>query len=240
MSIISRSEREKLAKRKSILAAARDLFFEKGYQMTTMEEIAERADFSKRTIYIYFKNKDDLYISVTIEGFLIIEEQLIKIIGHESSLEKKLENLYFAVIEHSLNHPEYFRIFEYFFTDQARLSIPEELVETIYEHAWKCLGYLNDVIREGKERGIFRKDINPSNFSILLWRTSAGILDLAVMGKQSEEDRKNYMQLLKDNFDLLIRGAKSNGKSAMGKADKKGGTAKPKQVEKTKGSSKHK
>ena len=55
-----RKEREKEHRREEILAAAQAVFFEKGLQNSTMDEIAERAELSKGTLYLYYKSKEDL------------------------------------------------------------------------------------------------------------------------------------------------------------------------------------
>jgi AcrR family transcriptional regulator len=47
-----------------IHAAARELFFAKGFAGTTMEQIAKSAGVSKGTVYLYFKNKEELYVSL--------------------------------------------------------------------------------------------------------------------------------------------------------------------------------
>ena len=48
----------------ALLSAARQLFFKRGYIGTTVEQVAKAAGFSKRTVYLYFKNKDELFLSV--------------------------------------------------------------------------------------------------------------------------------------------------------------------------------
>ncbi len=63
-----RKEREKLARRSEILAAARKIFAEKGLHESTLDEIAIRAELAKGTIYGYFENKDDLFFSVLEEA----------------------------------------------------------------------------------------------------------------------------------------------------------------------------
>lgn len=47
--------------RKHILSAAKELFLEKGAAQTTMDEIAKKADFSKSTIYVYFKSEEEIF-----------------------------------------------------------------------------------------------------------------------------------------------------------------------------------
>lgn len=76
--VIPRKEREKLARQRDILNAARDLFVEKGYSDTTLEEIARRAEFGKGTIYNYFNNKEELF-------FAIMDEMIDQLLKHVQS-----------------------------------------------------------------------------------------------------------------------------------------------------------
>ena len=61
---LSRKEREKLAHKMEILKAARELFILKGYHQTTLEEIAQHAEFGKGTLYIYFSSKEELFYGI--------------------------------------------------------------------------------------------------------------------------------------------------------------------------------
>ncbi|MHB8896387.1 MAG: TetR/AcrR family transcriptional regulator, partial [Candidatus Geothermincolia bacterium] len=73
MSVVDRKQKEKLQRRTSIIDAAKELFSQKGYQATTMDEIAEKAELSKGAVYLYFESKDDLYVSLIVEEFWTIE-----------------------------------------------------------------------------------------------------------------------------------------------------------------------
>ncbi len=67
--ILSRKERERIFRRAEILNAAMDVFSEKGFSRATLEEIAERAEFGKGTLYNYFANKDELFEAVIADVF---------------------------------------------------------------------------------------------------------------------------------------------------------------------------
>ena len=64
---LPRREREKLRQRQEMLAAALDLFSEKGYHNVSMHEIAEKAEFAIGTLYKFFQNKEDLYKALVLE-----------------------------------------------------------------------------------------------------------------------------------------------------------------------------
>jgi len=65
----SRKERERLARRKEIVRAARAVFAEKGFEHATLEEIAERAEFGKGTVYNYFDSKETLFTAAMMDLF---------------------------------------------------------------------------------------------------------------------------------------------------------------------------
>ena len=66
MGIQERKEREKERRRQQIIVAAKRVFSGKGFNKATMEDIAKEAELSPGTIYIYFKNKDELYASLSL------------------------------------------------------------------------------------------------------------------------------------------------------------------------------
>ena len=59
MGIAERKERERQQRREEIIKAAEEIFFSRGTESATMDEVAERAELSKGTLYLYFKSKED-------------------------------------------------------------------------------------------------------------------------------------------------------------------------------------
>jgi TetR/AcrR family transcriptional regulator len=207
MSVVSRRDREKLQRRQAILDAAKELFFEKGYFHTTMEAIAEKAELGKGTIYLYFSNKDELYISVTEEGFFILEENMAKVSSQDVDPLEKIKRYYYAFVDHCLTHKEHFRIFEYFLTDYAQSNIPEHLIDRINDHTWKCLNYVTEANREAIAAGLFKDNVDPVHMSIVIWRLGTGLLELAIMKEPEKEENELYGTLIESAIDTLLRGA---------------------------------
>jgi len=71
---LPRKERERLVRRTEILHAARVIFAEKGLHETTLDEIAEKAELAKGTLYGYFESKEDLFFSVLEETIHNLEK----------------------------------------------------------------------------------------------------------------------------------------------------------------------
>jgi AcrR family transcriptional regulator len=65
MGIKERRGREEKARLTSIIAAAENVFAERGYHQARMDDIAEAAELAKGTLYYYFKSKDEIYVHRT-------------------------------------------------------------------------------------------------------------------------------------------------------------------------------
>jgi len=97
------------SRREAILNAARELFLKNGYSFTTIEQIARHAGYSKRSVYLDFHTKDDLFITICNEGLCMVRDQLVQIpsgIDFEDYITRYLETI--AVFSHQ--HAEYFRM----------------------------------------------------------------------------------------------------------------------------------
>lgn len=66
MSTLSRKDRERLQRQTEILDAAEKIFARDGFEHASMNEIAKESEFTKRTLYQYFEDKNDLYLSVAL------------------------------------------------------------------------------------------------------------------------------------------------------------------------------
>ena len=89
-----RWERRKDARPQELLAAALDLFVEKGYAATRLEDVARRAGVSKGTLYLYFENKEELVQAVvrdTIAPAIGVGQAIIA--GFEGHSEDLLRNI---------------------------------------------------------------------------------------------------------------------------------------------------
>lgn len=75
---MTRKEKEQLARKQFIIDAAAAVFAKHGYENSSMNEIAARAEFTKRTLYQYFEDKADLYLSVLVDRYGILISSLVE------------------------------------------------------------------------------------------------------------------------------------------------------------------
>jgi len=74
VSIKEIKKQEKEQRRNYILDAAEKLFFSRGYDGVSMDDIANEVEFNKATLYLYFKNKESLFFAVVLRGARILND----------------------------------------------------------------------------------------------------------------------------------------------------------------------
>ncbi len=85
-----RKVREKAARRDAILEAAKSVFFERGYHTATMDRIAEEVELSKGSLYLHFPSKEELYISLLVEGLAELCKRFDQAVQGSRGWEEKL------------------------------------------------------------------------------------------------------------------------------------------------------
>lgn len=72
----SRKEWEKAQREQRIVDIARDVFLEKGFEKTGIPAVADATGYNKRTIYLYFKDKEDLFLAVVLHCLRLLRDRL--------------------------------------------------------------------------------------------------------------------------------------------------------------------
>ena len=90
MGIIERKERDKQEMRLKILETAKQIFIEEGFEKASIRAIADRIEYSPATIYLYFKDKNELFFSVHETGFEKLNFEMIDAIeGITDPIDRK-------------------------------------------------------------------------------------------------------------------------------------------------------
>jgi AcrR family transcriptional regulator len=110
MGVLERRQREKTNLRREILAAARELIAKEGYESVSMRKIAERIEYSPTTIYLYFRDKEELVREVCEETFMLLTRQLDKVLATESDPIARLRAGLKAYIRFGIKHPDHYRV----------------------------------------------------------------------------------------------------------------------------------
>ena len=209
MSGKSRIVKDKETRIQEILQAGRQVFFEKGYQATTIDEVAQKAGVAKGTVYFYFGNKDDLYISLMLptikdlsRRMAAVEQELDrgKINDGPMLLRRFMDTCY----GWARDDPDGFVITTTFQQGGLFSRMSDETLERINEEGRQGFLSTRSMILKGRARGFFEKDYNEVMLCDILWSTFLGVV-------QFEENRRritgqDYIyETLKAAFDLMAQ-----------------------------------
>jgi len=110
MGVKERKERQKENLRQEILDAASEMFAVEGYANVSMRKIAERIEYSPTTIYLYFKDKNELLKFICEETFAKLDEQIREISEPEIDEIESLKKGLYAYVNFGLEHPNHYEV----------------------------------------------------------------------------------------------------------------------------------
>lgn len=156
MEKINIKEREKQARRNAILDAALSLFSEKDFHEVTVDEIAEHVGLSKGTLYLYFENKENLFLSIIKEKTDVLFSRIRGAIKGDEPYLIRLERLIKTWLAFFEEHRSYFKIIH---SEKSRIDVENR--DIMREHMKKSYldfeQLLGAFIKEGVKQDFFRK-----------------------------------------------------------------------------------
>ncbi len=199
MGTVQRREREREQRRNAIVDAAENIFFSRGFENATMDDIAETAELSKGTIYLYFRSKDDLYQEIVFRGLKVLKAKFETAYGaHEKGIDK-LWAIGKAYIDFYKEHPNYFN---------ALLHYEGQEIESFYKE--DPLKILVDAVQKGINDGTLRTDLDPLKTAVILWGQTTGVLQISFKKCEAIKDTykvdpEEIISYYFDLTDLLLR-----------------------------------
>jgi AcrR family transcriptional regulator len=208
MGIQERKEREKERRRQQIMVAAKRVFSDKGFNKATMEDIAQEAELSPGTLYLYFKNKEELYASLSLrilQYLLIRVEHVIE--EKDSGPEEKLKSLVDAMYDvYEFDPLIIINMFHLQSSDTLK-NLSPQLMEEIKVLSRKSLGSIAQIFQEGVDTGIFI-DRHSMALADTFWALFSGVV-LWLTSKKIIDEKKDYLkQTLDVAFEIFRRGLK--------------------------------
>ncbi len=175
MGILERKEKQKLEIRKMILDASMKLFIEEGFEKVSIRKIADLIEYSPTTVYLYFKDKNEILFNLHDIGFHKLQEvnrNLDDIKNPLLRLHKMGENY----LHFGMNNPEYYDL-------MLIQKAPMEALLDMDACEWKsgdaAICRLKDTLAECMEQGyILKGDVNVVAMSI--WGMVHGLVSLAI------------------------------------------------------------
>lgn len=149
-------------KQRLIISTAIDIFAEKGFQQTTMQEIAETAGIGKGTIYRFYPSKDELLSSLVKFAIDEVTEAIREELSHTESIVDKLKTIIAVEIAYYDEHPNLAK-----FLIREVLGYRVKFEEHIKQIQASRTSIIEPIIREGMESGVLN-EVNPTTVAASL------------------------------------------------------------------------
>ncbi len=175
MGLSERRIRERLDTRQSILATAKELFLLKGFEATTIRNIAEKIEYSPSTIYQHFKDKNEIFYTIHSEAFAELVRYLNASEMHKNPMDQliALGQIY---IQFALENPE---LYDLMFIMEAPIDFLNYLEDANWIEGKMAFDYLKSVIANCIQQGLI-KETDLESLSYLIWSTVHGLVTISI------------------------------------------------------------
>ncbi len=196
MAVIVEHEKRK----HEILEKSLELFIEEGYENVTFQKIANLCGITRTTLYIYFKNKQEIFVSSIKEMTDALEVQLKEIILEENqTAPQTLKKFVGHILDQCENYKRFFKILLVYLIQIQKSG--EDAGRKVDKNILKLRHMLNVIIITGENNGEFKKDV-PIKQTVDIFYTiiESGVFRLAVEGRKDIEDTRRILNLMVDSL----------------------------------------
>jgi AcrR family transcriptional regulator len=182
-----RKEREREELSGLILSAAREIFLEKGYEQTSIRNIADRIEYSPGTIYLYYKDKDSIFHALQQEGFGRFAQQMMVLQAVADPYER-LKAMGKVYLRFAKENPDYYDLM---FVIRAPMNVLDE--QECWNEGQNSFNFLVSVVAECQQHGRF-DCCDPEELAFVIWSTLHGMVTLDIRGRcrvVSDEKRED-------------------------------------------------
>ena len=192
-----------------ILEASMKLFVEEGFEHVSIRKIADLIEYSPTTVYLYFKDKDEIFFSLHEMGFQKMQElnrNLDSIRNPLLRLHKMGENY----LNFGMENPEYYSLM---FIERAPMDKLTEM-GCEWENGDAALTRLRATVQECMDKGYLAKG-DPHLVSLSVWSTVHGLVSLAIRERMEKfvPQKDMLLRVMMESLNWLVSSIDISGKS---------------------------
>jgi len=206
MGIQERKQRERERRRQQIIVAAKRVFSEKGFSKTTMEDIAREAELSPGTLYLYFKNKDELYASLSLRILQYMNIRLEDVTKEtESNPNQKIDSIKEALYDVYQFDPMILINMFHLQSGETLKNISSPLLDNITELSRNSLQILADIFKNTSASDSFLSR-RPNAVADIVWSLFTGVVLWEESKRLIDDDKDHLKKNLDSAFEIFSRG----------------------------------
>jgi AcrR family transcriptional regulator len=196
MGIAERKQEEKEEMHKRILNGARTVFLEKGYEQTSMRNIANEINYSPGSLYFYFKDKSEIFHELHREGFQLLLNQL-KVLNKVADPFERLKAMGRVFIQFAQDNKDYYNLM-FIVEEPSRISEAGG-----FKIAQEAIEQLSSVVKECQKKGKF-KDMDTVYFTFMILSTLHGICALFCKDRTASFVNKTNEELMQHGYECFV------------------------------------
>jgi AcrR family transcriptional regulator len=197
MTINTRKERQKEELKARITQAAKELFMQKGFEEVSIRSIAEKIEYSPTTIYLYFRDKDEIFLELHREGFALLN-QYFRPLSHVADPYERLKALNKAYISFAMENGELYDLM--FIINAPMDSMKKE--ESDWEEGKRAFSFLSNTVQECIDKGYF-SGMRTEIVAFTVWSMVHGIASLEIRNRCPVLEDLNEKDLAQKSSDLV-------------------------------------
>jgi AcrR family transcriptional regulator len=174
-----RKAQERQARRRRIQEAARTVFSERGYAGASIELIARAAQLSVGAIYLYFRSKEDLYVSLIEDALAVFDVEMSQVREH-AEVAKRLSETWHILVRWAERDAEGPRILRLLAQPGIRPQLSDEVVAAVSAGIARIQDHIGACVADGIHANVYRQ-VNAREIADLAWSVLLGSLDAAEM-----------------------------------------------------------
>ncbi|MFE5806599.1 TetR/AcrR family transcriptional regulator [Streptomyces sp. NPDC056491] len=189
MSVQERKQRERAGRERLIVATARELAEQQGWDAVTTRRLAERIEYSQPVLYSHFRGKREIIGAVALEGATELAAAVRTAASRASGSRERVAALAHAYLDFAERHPAvYDAIFQ---LDGGLAYAQEDTPEQLKDAFAALLESLGDVAGDG---------VHPGLFTEVFWAALHGVATLTRARRLPPEDTQRRVELLVDRL----------------------------------------
>jgi AcrR family transcriptional regulator len=196
MGVKERKERDRQVMRETILESAHQLFVDKGFDDVSIRNIAEAIEYSPATIYLYFKDKNEIFYALHGEAFKKFNDFMSALATVKDPFKRliKMGEMY---MEFTFKFPKYYDIM---FIMQAPMDCDKNSDDWKEGENAHC--QLENVVKDCQQNGYF-KDKDFKTLSFLIWSTMHGMCSLALRDRMKIYEEAERSKMIDKSFRMF-------------------------------------
>jgi TetR/AcrR family transcriptional regulator, repressor for uid operon len=192
------STQYKIDVKEKIVNAALMTFSKYGYDRTRMDDVAEAAKVSKGRLYLYFKNKEELFYAISERNIAELKQQLSTLFTGKENLKSSSENFYENFRSNNTTDLE-----KVFFEIIAESSRNLKLRKMLYEQRIKIFGVVIEYLNSQMQRGLIKKGTNTKAIASGLVSLYNGLSLSRVLGISETLNKQTWLDTVRAIFNAI-------------------------------------